>query len=369
MLAVLTLAAAGGTAYAVSQHGRAIHLDNAFVTGRVIRLAAPVSGPVEAVGMARFSVLPGGASAFRVNARSLSDRVSSAELSLHAALSEIGRDCLRLDSQAEKVDLTRIEAQLAETKLSDARRLMESGFISKRQIEQQEFDARKAATSHQIEVLERQRLHIATSGQPGSSRDLAEAVGVLRRALIEQHQATVSVNKDVFVYDVHVLPGQWVEQGAPLATVIPLEAVRVQANILESQLPMVALGQPAEVTVDGLGDTVLRGHVESIVPATAAMFSQVQRNATDSTWIKVAQRIPVIVRITDPLPAGKVMVGASVEVSLLPGSAGRNLAAQAGTPGDGAADAWDIEKELQERMRRLRAKAQPARACKVAARP
>jgi membrane fusion protein (multidrug efflux system) len=43
----------------------------------------------------------------------------------------------------------------------------------------------------------------------------------------------------------------------------------------------------------------LKGHIHSIVPSTAASFSPIPRNNMDSNWIKVSQRIPVLVEIDE----------------------------------------------------------------------
>jgi membrane fusion protein (multidrug efflux system) len=353
---------AAGAAYMVWRNGAALHLDNAFVTGRVIRLVAPASGQVDMVALHRFTVLPAGELAFQVDGRVAADQVRSAELTLRAAFSEMGMDCLKLDSQAEKVKLSEHESRLAATKLADARSLLERGFISRRQVEQQEYDTQRAATSRQVEEMELHRLDFSAGQQVTGSRALAEAVGALRKALIARRQSEIRVGGDLFVYDVHVLPGQWVELGTALATVVPLDAIRVQANMLESQLKEVKLGQRAEVHVDGFArNEVLHGYVESIVPATAATFSPVQRNVSDSTWIKVGQRIPVIVRITDKLPLGRIMVGQSVDVTLQAGQVEAPApppAVPVATvhaakfPADGAG--WDIDREVDLRLRTMR---------------
>lgn len=305
--------------YAVMRGPAAIKLDNAFVVGRVIRIAAPKNGTVEAINLARFDTLANGKIAFLVSDRSSADQVRSAQMALSAAFSEAGQSCMRLGSQVEQVKLSKLTLDLAEERASDARKLFDRGFVSQRQIEQQLFDTRKAGVALQVAQLEQRRLEMeSSSAVPGSSKVVA-AIEQLRQALIEQQRGIVRLHGDIFVYDIHVLPGQWVEEGAQLATVIPIETMRIQANILESQIGQVAIGQSAEIRLDGLGkQQVFHGRVETIVPATAATFSQIQRNTADSTWMKVSQRIPVVIRIDDPIAPGQVHVGQSAEVALLP---------------------------------------------------
>lgn len=341
---------ASAMAYGFLGNSTTTKLDNAFVVGRVIRLAAPMTGVVEAINLTRFGTLERGKAAFLISDSLAADRVRSAELSLRAAFSEAGQSCMKLGSQIEQVKLSKLAVRLADDRVADAQKLSASGFVSPRQVEQQQFDEQKARISHQRDMLEQRRLEIElSSAVPGSSK-VVDAIEQLRQALIERRRSVVQVDSNIFVYDIQVLPGQWVEEGAQLATVIPMETLRVQANIIESQIGQVAIGQPAEVRLDGLGrQQVLRGHVETIVPATAATFSQVQRNTADSTWMKVAQRIPVVIRLDDQVKPGQVHVGQSAEVTLLPSKP----AAQAAPTLVAAATTLerdDIDREIRRRL-------------------
>jgi len=68
--------------------------------------------------------------------------------------------------------------------------------------------------------------------------------------------------------------------------------VWVTANFKETQLTHMAAGQRAEVEVDAYGRTYA-GHVESISPATGAMFSLLPPDNATGNFVKVVQRVPV----------------------------------------------------------------------------
>lgn len=317
LIAVLLISIGLSATYWWLHMRQTVKLENAFLVGRVIRIDAPIDGVVEAVNVVRFSTLQQGRTAFVVSGGDAANRLRSAEVALRAALSEAGQTCIKLETQEERVRIADLSWQLADDSKADAQRLREKGYVSIRAVEQREIEERKARIAHQMELLEKRRLEMETgSWTPGSGK-LAATIEQLRQAWIDRARSSVTLQRDIFVYDIHVLPGQWVEQGTPLATVIPIEPLRVQANVLETQISRVFPGQAAEIRVDGLSTTqVLHGHVETVVPATAATFSQIQRNTADSTWLKVSQRIPVVIRIDDALPSAGISIGQSVEVSL-----------------------------------------------------
>ncbi|QJE03665.1 HlyD family secretion protein (plasmid) [Massilia forsythiae] len=341
-------------------------MDNAFVDGRVIHLTSPVAGKVEAVNLARFSVTRSGETAFLINHQTAAAKVTSAEDAVRAAFSEAGQVCMQLGSQVEKVKLTDLTINLAKDKADNLQKLFERGFVSKRQVDEQRYEEEKARISSEMERLEQKRLAMDVNRTVPGSAGMTQAIVQLRQALIDQHHSKIKVNHEVFTQEVHVLPGQWVDSGALLATVIPVETMRVQANLIESQINRVWIGQPVSIRIDGMGkDQVVRGHVEAIVPATAATFSAVQRNTADSTWIKVAQRIPILIRIDDPVQAANVHIGQSAEVVFLssggahaapPAASQAQAQAPQAPPTPAADDEADLEHEVRLRVDKEREK-------------
>ncbi|MES1192379.1 MAG: efflux RND transporter periplasmic adaptor subunit [Steroidobacter sp.] len=91
-----------------------------------------------------------------------------------------------------------------------------------------------------------------------------------------------------------VQPGQRVQPGQPLLSVIPLDAVWVDANFKEVQLRNIRIGQPAEVRSDLYGgDVLFNGKVVSIGAGTGAAFALLPAQNASGNWIKVVQRVPV----------------------------------------------------------------------------
>lgn len=74
-----------------------------------------------------------------------------------------------------------------------------------------------------------------------------------------------------------------------------------------------SVGQPFEVTADGLPDTRFRGRVASLAPATGAQFSVIPPENATGNFTKIVQRVPVrIVLEGEAAELGKLRPGLSV---------------------------------------------------------
>jgi membrane fusion protein (multidrug efflux system) len=91
----------------------------------------------------------------------------------------------------------------------------------------------------------------------------------------------------------NVEPGQVIQAGQPLMTVIPLDRVWITANFKETQLKDMHVGLPATVRVDAYGGREFQGKVDSIAAATGSRFSLLPPDNATGNFVKVVQRVPV----------------------------------------------------------------------------
>ncbi|SEL39048.1 membrane fusion protein, multidrug efflux system [Roseateles sp. YR242] len=107
--------------------------------------------------------------------------------------------------------------------------------------------------------------------------------------------------------------GGYVRVGESLLTLVPMEALYVEANFRETQLARVQVGQPVHLGVDALPGVTLEGHVESLAPASGVSFSPVPPHNATGNFTKIVQRLPVRIRL-DPgqAEAKRLRVGMSV---------------------------------------------------------
>ncbi|WP_421997214.1 HlyD family secretion protein [Reyranella sp.] len=110
--------------------------------------------------------------------------------------------------------------------------------------------------------------------------------------------------------------GQYVQAGTPLLAVVPLQAVYVVANFKETQLARMQPGQPVAITVDSFPDVTLRGHVDSVAPASGLQFSLLSGENATGNFTKIVQRVPVRIAIDHDTLSGRLRPGMSVRATV-----------------------------------------------------
>jgi membrane fusion protein (multidrug efflux system) len=96
--------------------------------------------------------------------------------------------------------------------------------------------------------------------------------------------------------------------------VVPLQSVYVVGNFKETQLAGVVAGQPVEISIDGLPGVTVKGHVDSLSPASGLEFALLPPDNATGNFTKIVQRIPVKIALElDGALAGRLRPGMSAE--------------------------------------------------------
>jgi membrane fusion protein (multidrug efflux system) len=111
-------------------------------------------------------------------------------------------------------------------------------------------------------------------------------------------------------------PGQYLAAAATAFNIVSTDHVWVQASPKETELTYVKPGQKVTVEVDTFPGQRWVGTVESISPASASSFSLLPAENTSGNWVKVVQRIPMRVSVSNAPGKPPLRVGMSVEVNV-----------------------------------------------------
>jgi membrane fusion protein (multidrug efflux system) len=109
-----------------------------------------------------------------------------------------------------------------------------------------------------------------------------------------------------------------VAAGTPMMSVVPLNAVWVDANFKEVQLRNIRIGQPVKLTADVYGTKVeYTGKVAGLGVGTGAAFALLPAQNATGNWIKVVQRVPVRIALDDEqLKSHPLRVGLSMDAEV-----------------------------------------------------
>jgi membrane fusion protein (multidrug efflux system) len=155
-------------------------------------------------------------------------------------------------------------------------------------------------------------------GSMESNPDVASARSKLDSAKLDLSRTVIRAPFDGVIAQRNVQVGQRIAAGTPIMTVVPLNNMYVDANFKEGQLKKVRMGQPARLTADLYGNSVVyHGTVVGLAGGTGSAFAIIPAQNATGNWIKVVQRLPVRIRL-DPaeLKEHPLRVGLSMDTTI-----------------------------------------------------
>ena len=136
------------------------------------------------------------------------------------------------------------------------------------------------------------------------------------RAQRDLNRTAVYAPAGGYVSNVSLEPGEYVEEGEPVFSLVVATKLWLEANLKESQLTNVRVGQTAIVEVDAYPDLEWQAIVASISRATGAEFALLPPQNATGNWVKVVQRIPVHLDVEPNPDAPPLRAGMTVTVSI-----------------------------------------------------
>ncbi|UGY03897.1 HlyD family secretion protein [Bradyrhizobium quebecense] len=327
--AALALAAALGVAGATSfghyyiTTGRYLETtDDAYVKADSTIIAPKVSGYIAEVLVADNEPVKAGQLLARIDDRDFKIALNQARADVAAAEAAVKNLDAQIElqqpliqQQAAEVDATEANLKFAQQERARYDDLMKSGSgtiqraqqtdaaLRSRTAQLEQGKAGLIAADKKIEVLSTQR------AQAIAQLDRARAVE-LQAALNHSYtQITAPVDGTVGARSLRV--GQYVQAGTQLMAVVPLDQVYVVANFKETQLTHVRNGAPVELRVDSFHSTKLKGHVDSLSPASGLEFALLPPDNATGNFTKIVQRVPVKILLDDESLKGSLRPGMS----------------------------------------------------------
>src|SRR6202140_1433843 len=157
------------------------------------------------------------------------------------------------------------------------------------------------------------KVDVLTTDRAKAVAQLDHARAVAQQAELNLSYTKISAPVDGTVGARSLRVGQFVQAGTQLMAVVPLDAVYVVANFKETQLTHVRDGQPVEIQIDSFHGTRLRGHVDSLSPASGLEFALLPLDNATGNFTKIVQRVPVKIVLDDHRLTGLLRPGMSAE--------------------------------------------------------
>ena len=207
--------------------------------------------------------------------------------------------------------------------------------------------ARRAALSTVSTSVEEKQQYAGTAKIAEAALETAKAQLAQAKKNLERTQVRSTVNGRVTNLLLRV--GDYASTGTASVRVIDTDSFWIDGYFEETKMAHIRVGAPAEMALMGYG-TPLRGTVESVTlgisTANAAPSTQGLPNVDPVyTWVRLAQRVPVRIRIERVPPEVRLVAGMTATVVIDEGEGARPAWANAlrarflGTEGRSAQDA------------------------------
>jgi membrane fusion protein, multidrug efflux system len=162
----------------------------------------------------------------------------------------------------------------------------------------------------------RRMIDVLVTEQAMAEAQLDRLRAVRHQAELNLSYTTISTPVGGTVGSRLVRIGQYVQAGTALMAVVPLRDVYVVANFKETQLTDVRMSQPVEVRIDTFPGVTIKGHVDSLSPASGLEFSLLPPDNATGNFTKIVQRVPVKIVFDDDRLVGLLRSGMSVEPTI-----------------------------------------------------
>jgi len=335
-LRVLLVIAAGFLAWYVAGHwnrwtgaARYEATDDAYTAGDVTPLAAKVSGYVATVGVTDYQTVHKGDLIVEIDASDYRAQLLQSEANLAAAQAALAnlanqKDVQRALIRQADATIQATQADLLRYQLEEKRQrdLLQTRIAGTAQLVEQAEDNERR-TNAQLELnlaqLDQQKALLASldvqENQLQANVKAAEAQVTLAGNNVDYTRIVSPADGLVGLRQVR--PGQFVNIGTQVISVVPLPRIWVIANYKETQMTNIRLGDPARIHVDAFPDLALTGHVDSWSPGSGSTFALLPPDNATGNFTKVVQRVPVKI-VLDPHPSLGTLVrpGLSVETSI-----------------------------------------------------
>ncbi|RYY97031.1 MAG: HlyD family secretion protein [Chitinophagaceae bacterium] len=345
-LIVLLLLIGGGAWFGISKYTHGQHheeTDNAHVEANISPVIPRIGGYIADVRVSDNQRVKKGDTLVILDDRDLRLRLDQAEAALANAraaegVAEASTRAARANIATARASVSTIDAQIETAKVAVWRTSKDferyASLIKDHSVTQQQYEqalAAKQTAERQLEVLEEQRRQAssqtaAVGAQSGAAATQVPVAGtVIRQREVEVSNAklqlsytVVTAPADGLVSRVGIQPGQFVQPGQQLFSVVLNDQLWIVGNFKETQLDKMKVGQKVIVHADAFSKHEIEGRVSSFSPGTGSSFALLPPDNASGNFVKVVQRVPVRIEFNNPKDpvVQQLRAGMNVEVDV-----------------------------------------------------
>ena len=307
----LGVAVAGHYGYDYWTTGRYLEAtDDAYVKADSTIVAPKVSGYIAKVLVGDNEKVRAGQPLAKIDDRDFKAALDQARADVAAGEASVRNIDAQLELQQPIIAQSTADVAAADANLKFAQEeraryddLMKSGSGTIQRAQQ--TDAALRASTAQLQhaksglLAAQRKVDVLTTQRAQATAQLERARAVAQQAALNLSYTEIAAPVDGTIGARSLRVGQYVQAGTQLMAVVPLDAVYVVANFKETQLTHMRPGQPVELRVDSFRNQPLRGHIDSLSPASGLEFALLPPDNATGNFTKIVQRVPVKIVLDD----------------------------------------------------------------------
>jgi membrane fusion protein (multidrug efflux system) len=324
-VAVIAVATGGTLWFLDKQHYEST--DNAFVQADTVQVSPQVSGYVAEVLVADNQRVEPGQVLAKIDPSTFQARVdqaianaSAADAAVRAIDDKNNLEQAMIAQRVAGVTSAQADAGRAKADLDRYDALARQGWVSQQKVQTTRAAATQSAagvSSAQAALeAEKRAAQSLGSAKAQAVAQAAAAHAAVEAAKLDLERTVIKAPVGGVVGARSVRPGQLVQPGVALMSVVPLGQAYVVANFKETQVARIRVGQRVELKADAFGKQKIIGKVDSFAPATGQEFALIPVENAVGNFTKITQRLPVKIVVDRSQLGAALRPGLSVEVKV-----------------------------------------------------
>ena len=324
---ILVILIVGGGWFGITKYVHGKHheeTDDAQVSADIVPVIPHVAGYVKEVVVQDNQVVKKGDTLLILDDRDYKIKVDEAEAALATAQTNLQTAkattaAAQANIATSQASVGTVDAEIEAAKVNVWRTSQDyeryANLIKDHSITQQQYEqalAAKQTADKQLLILEQQKkqasgqTHVVAQQSNATAQQIYAANAAIRQKEVDVDAAKLNLSytviiaqQDGLVSKVNVQPGQYVQPGQALFSIVHSNEVWVVANFKETQLNKMREGQSVVVTADAFPKHKFQAKLSSFSPATGATFALLPPDNASGNFVKVVQRLPVKIDFTD----------------------------------------------------------------------
>ena len=295
--------------------GRSRSTENAYINADVVNVASLVAGRVIAMHVKENQLVRKGDALFDIDPEPYAIALQRAQADLALARQAARQD--NAEVSVARAQVAQTESDLANARANYAR---DQELVAQHFLSQQSLDDAQTRSQSLQASLEQARAKLtkalAAPEKTEERGDVLKAQAAIAQTRLDLEHTHVAASQDGQISSLTLTAGSLVGVGVPLFALIAGNSFHIDANFKETELVGIHPGQDVDIQIDMYPGQHFKGTVESLSGGTGTAFSLLPPQNATGNWVKIAQRVPVRIKLAPTDAEHPLRIGATATVSV-----------------------------------------------------